>query len=329
MPNARVVITARAACAAGAEATAPLSAAGLEVVAAPRFGPLGEAELIQTLAGAAGVVASSDAYTERVFAATPGLRVVARAGVGFDSIDLEAATRHGVVVVTTPGRISETVADYALGLLLALARRIPEAAAALRQQGWAVTAPGVDVWGKCLGIVGLGAIGAAVARRAAGFSLRILGCDPALGPEEIRARGAEPVGLPELLSQADFVTLHAALTPASRGLLGAAELARMKPGALLINTARGGLIDSAALVAALARGQLGGVALDAFDTEPLPPEHPLRAAPRCLLTPHLAFNTAENALDMSRRAAASVAAWLGGQPLPEGVRVCNPEVLRG
>jgi len=326
MPAPRVLITARAFFSAGAGAAQPLIERGLEVVRAPRFGPLGEAELIEALRGVAGVVASSDPYNERVFAAAPELRVIARTGVGYDAVDLAAATRHGVVVVITPGRIAETVADFAFGLMLALARRLPEAAALMRHGGWAAELPGTDLWGRCLGIVGMGAVGQAVARRARGFELRVLGFDPALPPEVVAQRGAEAVDLPRLLAEADFITLHAALTPESRGMIDAAALARMKPGAYLVNTARGGLIDTDALLECLDAGRLAGAALDAFEQEPLPAEHPLRHAPRCLLTPHIAFSTRENSLDMSRRAAAAVAAVLAGRR-PTDVRVLNPEVF--
>jgi len=326
MASRRVLITARAFFSAGAKAAEPLIEGGLEVVRAPRFGPLPEAELILALQGASAVIASSDPYNERVFAAAPDLRIVARTGVGYDSVDIAAATRHGVVVVLTPGRIAETVADFAFGLMLALARRIPEASTLMRHGGWAAELPGTDLWSKCLGVVGMGAVGTAVARRALGFGMRVLGYDPAVGDALIAERGAEPADLDGLLTQADFITLHAALTNESRRLIDAAALARMRPKAILVNTARGGLIDTDALLEALDAGHLAGVALDAFDQEPLPAEHPLRHAPRCLLTPHIAFSTRENSLDMSRRAAIAVAEVLAGRRPPADVRVLNPEV---
>ncbi len=308
------------------EATAPLAGLDVALRRAGRFGPLAEAELIEALRGCGAVIASSDPYTERVFAACPDLRVVARAGVGVDAVDLGAATRHGVVVTITPGPIAETVADYAFALLLASARRVPEAAEALRRDGWAREFLGGDVYGRCLGVVGMGAIGSGVARRARGFSMRVLGYDPALSPPQITERGAEPVPLDRLLAEADFVTLHASLSAGSRHLLGARELAAMKPSAYLINTARGGLLDSAALVQALKAGHLAGAALDAYEDEPLPADDPLRRAPRCLLTPHVAFSTRATTLDMARRAAAAVADVLSGRR-PTGATVVNPEVF--
>ena len=329
MAAPRVLITARAFFSAGRQAAEPLLARGIEVVRAPRFGPLSEDELIAALRGCAGVIASSDPYTARVFAAVPELRIIARTGVGYDSIDLPAATAHGVAVVITPGRIAETVADFAFGQMLALARRLPEASELMRRGGWAAELPGTDVWGRCLGVVGMGAVGAAVAARARGFAMRVLGCDPGLSPEAITARGAEPVPLHQLLAAADFVTLHAALTPGSRRLIGADALALMKPSAYLINTARGGLVDADALLEALDAGRLAGAALDAFDQEPLPAEHPLRQAPRCLLSPHIAFSTRQNSLDMSRRAAEAAARVVTGLPAGDGVRTLNPEVLAG
>ena len=326
MPRHRVLITARAFFAVTEQAAEPLTGQGIEIVPAARFGPLAEDELIAALQGCHGVVAASDPYTARVFAACPDLRVIARAGVGYDAVDLAAASAHGVVVTITPGRIAETVADFAFALLLNLSRRVPEAAAAMARDGWVGELLGGDVFGKCLGLVGMGAVGSAMARRAQGFSLRVLGHDPILPADQVIARGAEPASLDRLLAEADFVSLHASLSAANRHLLGAAELRRMKPDAYLINTARGGLIDTAALVEALDAGHLGGVALDAFEREPLPADHPLRRAPRCLLTPHLAFSTRENALDMARRAAGAVADVLGGRR-PASATVLNPEAF--
>lgn len=327
--SGRVLVTARAFFAAGEAAAAVLRAAGLEIVRAPRFGPLPPSELIPALQGVSGVIAASDPYTEAVFSAAPDLRVVARTGVGYDSVDLEAATRHRVVVVTTPGRIAETVADFAFGLMLAMARRIPEAAGLMRRGGWAAEMPGTDLWRRCIGIVGMGAVGAAVARRAHGFSMRVLGCDPALPEHVVRERGAEPATLAQVLAESDFITLHASLDAGSRRLIGAAQLAAMKPTAFLINTARGAMVDPDALLEALDAGRIAGAALDAFDVEPLPAEHPLRQIPRCILTPHIAFSTRETSLDMSRRAAAAVAAVVAGRRPPEDVRVLNPEALAG
>ncbi len=303
--------------------------AGLQTVHGPRPGPLAEDALIEALRGVSAVIASSDPYTERVLCACPALRVIARTGVGFDTIDIPAATRRGVAVLTTPGHIAETVADFAFGLMLAMLRRIPEAAALMGGGGWVADLPGVDLWGKCLGVVGMGAIGSAVARRARGFGMRVLGYDPHITSDAVAERGAEPAALEALLPAADVVTLHAALTSDSRRLIGAAALACMRPTAVLINTARGDLVDTDALLAALHAGRIGGAALDAFDQEPLPAEHPLRKAPRCLLTPHIAAGTRENALDMAIRAAAAAAAVVAGRrPLPD-VRVLNPEVLAG
>jgi len=314
---------------AGPQAAEPLLQAGCQIVRGPRAGPLVEDELIASLRGVCAVIASSDPYTERVLGACPDLRVIARTGVGYDAIDVPAATRRGIAVVTTPGRIAETVADFTFALLLALARRLPEAAALMGAGGWAAGLPGTDVWGRCLGVVGMGAIGGAVARRARGFGMRVLGYDPHLPEAAIAGRGAEPTALDTLLAESDFVTLHAALTPESRGLIGAEALSRMRPTAILVNAARGELIDTGALLEALRAGRIGGAALDAFDQEPLPPGHPLRQAPRCLLTPHIAADTRENTLDMARRAAAAAVAVLAGRRPPPDARVLNPEVLGG
>lgn len=323
----RVLVTARAFFSAGVGHAEGLATPGLELVRAARFGPLGEEELIEALRDVSGVIASSDRYTRRVLEAAPGLRAIARTGVGYDSVDLEAATRLGIVVVTTPGRIADTVADFAFGLMLALGRRIPEAASVMRRGGWAAEMPGADLWGKCLGIVGLGAVGTAVARRAAGFAMRVLAFDPALPPDEVARRGAEPASLDALLAQADYVTLHASLHAGSRHLIGARQLATMKPTAYLVNTARGGLVDVDALIEALEAGRIAGAALDAFEQEPLPAEHPLRHTARCLLTPHIAFSTRDTSADMARRAVQAVADVLAGRRPGADVRVVNPEVF--
>jgi D-3-phosphoglycerate dehydrogenase len=313
----RVVVTAASYFTHGPGAGDPLAAMGVEVVRRPA----GQ-DLATALRGAVGVIAGSEPFTEAVIATCPELRVIARWGVGYDAVDLAAATRHGVVVTTTPGTLEEAVADFAFGLMLALARRIPEAAGLMRRGGWSRPL-GWDVHGRCLGIVGIGRIGSAMAKRAHAFAMRVVAFDPGVDAATIAARGAEPLPLPELLRQADFVTLHANLNPTSRHLIGAAELALMRPGACLINTARGGLVDTQALIDALESGHLGGAALDVYEAEPLPAEHPLRQAPRCILTPHMASASREAARAMSLAAAQAVADVLSGR---RPASVVNPEV---
>ncbi|MBI5834760.1 MAG: phosphoglycerate dehydrogenase [Armatimonadetes bacterium] len=285
----------------------------------PRPGAYAADELIPLLDGIDAVIAAVDAYTASVFAACPRLKIVSRWGIGIDSIDLDAATAAGVVVCNTPGTTTEAVADYAFALLLAAARRIVEGEAAVRAGLWSeLTGPLVH--GKTLGLVGYGQIGAAVARRAAGFAMRVLAYDP----YRTTADGAELVSLEHLLAESDFVSLHAAVTPETRGLIGTAALSLIKPSAYLINTGRGALIDDRALCRALREGRLAGAALDVFGREPLPPDDPLRDAPRCLLTPHTAYNATEAAVATSTMAADNILKLWRGQP---GAAVCNPAVL--
>jgi glyoxylate reductase len=324
----KVLVTARAVWVSGQAAMGALTEAGFEVARSPQAGPLPEAMLIEQLSGCDAVVGSSDPYNANVFRACPRLKVVSRCGVGIDSVDLPGATAAGVVVTNTPGAMTDAVADYTFALLLGITRRIVEGDNLMRSGGWGEY-PGVLVCGKTLGLVGLGQIGQGVARRAAGFGMRILACDPPLAAQGRQALppdfpAVEFTDLDTLLAQSDFVSLHAPSLPETRGLFDAERFARMKPTAYFINTARGALVDEPALIAALEQGQIAGAALDVYSAEPLPADSPLRRAPRCLLTPHNAFNAAEAASAMSLQSAENVIALARGER-PKGV--CNPDVL--
>jgi phosphoglycerate dehydrogenase-like enzyme len=240
------------------------------------------------LASADAVLADMDHFHGYVLESEEArdLKVISRWGVGYDAIDVATATRQGIVVAYTPGLLNEAVADFAFGLLLSVARQIHLSHLQMSQGDWQ-TRWGCDVHGKTLGIVGCGRIGSAMARRALGFSMRVLSYDICV-PREATNLGVQFVSLDELLAESDFVSLHAALTSQNRGLIGERELRKMKPTAYIINTARGALIDEAALLQALEESWIAGAALDAFLIEPLPSEHPLRKAPNVLLTPHLA-----------------------------------------
>jgi phosphoglycerate dehydrogenase-like enzyme len=312
-----VLATANAFIESGDRAAAPLRAAGVEVRPAPRPGPLPADELLPLLDGCDAVIASSDPYTRDVLAAAPRLRLIARWGVGIDTIDLDAATELGVAVANAPGCTTEAVADYTFAMLLAVARHLCPAWKVMSAGGWEEFR-GVDVWRKCLGIVGFGAIGRAVARRAAGFSMTVLAHDPVVPPETIAAAGARPVSQPELLAQADFVTLHAAVTPGSAGMIDAAALRRMKPTAYLINAGRGRLVDEAALLQALQEEWIAGAAIDVYTQEPPPPDHPFRRLPNCLALPHNAFNTVETAAAVNAAVVENVLAVVRGD-LPPGL----------
>lgn len=227
------------------------------------------------------------------FAAGRQLIVVGRAGVGTDNIDLEAATRAGVAVVNAPTASTVAAAEHTLALILALARRIPDADASLRRGEWRrADFVGLELSARTLGIVGLGKIGLAVAARARAMEMVLLGSDPFVTVDAAAAQGIELVGLDELLRRADVVTLHVPLGPATQHMIGAAQLALMKPSALLVNVARGGLVDEQALADALHGGRLGGAAVDVYEREPVR-DSALMGAPNTVLTPHLGASTIE------------------------------------
>jgi glyoxylate reductase len=251
----------------------------------------------------------TDRVDEELLAAAPGLRAIANLAVGTDNVDLDAARRHGVPVGNTPGVLTEATADLAMALLLASARRLPEGSARVREGGWDTWHPaqdlGTDLDGRTLGIVGLGRIGRAVARRAEGFGLHIV--------HHSRSGG---IALEKLLEHADFVSLHAPLTPETRHMIEAAALRRMKPTAHLVNTARGGLVDQDALAAALHAGELAGAALDVTDPEPLPADHPLLDAPNLIVVPHIGSATRQTRARMADLAVDNLLAALDGRPMP-------------
>lgn len=320
----RVFITARTVSEVGQSALELLRGAGCEVVIPPKLGPLSASELMPLLMGMDAGLVSADEYSAQVLASPSAscLKILSRWGVGYDTIDVAAATRLGIAVAYTPGMLDEAVAEYTFALLLALARRVPAVHSLMSAGAWQTTW-GHDLAGKTLGILGCGRIGQAVARRALGFKLRLLACDPAPA-EAARALGVRFVPLAELLAQSDFLTLHAALTSANHGLIGEAQLRQMKRTAYLINTARGALVEEAALVRALTEGWIAGAALDTFAVEPLPAGHPLRRAPNVILSPHQASFTYETGARVSRAAAQAIV------DLKEGRQpriLVNPEVF--
>jgi D-3-phosphoglycerate dehydrogenase len=253
-----------------------------------------EAELLPLVSEIdAWIVRGATKVTRRLIEAAPRLRWVARAGAGLDNIDVAAAKERGVQVLNVPGANAVAVAELVFGLLLGLLRKIPAADASVRRGEWDKSRfMGRELRGKTLGIVGLGKIGRAVARRAQGFEMACVGLDPLVSDAEVRGMGVEPVGFDALLSRADVVTLHVPLTPETKGMIGPAQIARMPRGAILVNAARGGLVDEAALFAALESGALSGAALDVFADEP-PKASPLLSHPRVVLTPHVGAATVE------------------------------------
>jgi lactate dehydrogenase-like 2-hydroxyacid dehydrogenase len=287
-------------------------------------------ELLRRVTGVDGVLAllTDKVDDEFLDAAGPQLKVVSNFAVGFDNIDVAACTRRGVAVGNTPGVLTETTADLAWTLLRAAARRIVEGADYVREDRWKTWGPmlllGPDVHGSTLGIVGFGRIGQAVARRAMGFGMRILYHDVARAQNAVETSlGATFVSLDELLAESDFVSLHVNLTPETKHLIDAKALAKMKSTAILVNTSRGPVVDSSALVHALREGEIAGAGLDVTDPEPLPASHPLVGLANCLIVPHIASATRATRGKMAEMAAANLLAGIRGERLPTPV---NPEV---
>jgi len=280
-------------------------------------------------------VADKDALicllTERVdealLAGAPRLRIVANVAVGYDNIDLGACTRRKIVATNTPGVLDETTADLAWALMMAVARRIAESDAYARSGAWTGwnldQFCGADVWGKTLGIVGFGRIGQAMARRATGFKMRVLYANRHRAPEETeRGLHAQHAELDDLLAKSDFVTLHVPLTPATRGMISTPQFAKMKQPAFLINTARGPIVDEAALVAALASGNIAGAGLDVFEREPQISEGLRR--PNVVMTPHIGSASVETRARMASIAVDNVIAFFDGRRPPT---ILNPEIF--
>lgn len=260
------------------------------------------------------VVRSETQVTEAVLEAGKRLKVVARAGVGVDNIDVPAATRNGVVVVNSPEGNTIAAAEHSIAMLLSLSRRIPAAAASLAAGEWKRSRfVGVEVYNKTLGVIGFGKIGREVARRGRGLGMRVLAADAYVSEEMARREGVELVELPELYSRADFITVHTPLTRDTRGLLNDAAFAQMKEGVRVINCARGGIIEEAALMRALEDGKVAGAALDVFEEEP-PKESPLIGHPRVVGTPHLGASTEEAQINVALDVADQILIVLEGGP---------------
>ncbi|MEI6234575.1 MAG: phosphoglycerate dehydrogenase [Planctomycetota bacterium] len=313
MPKWNVLLTARALSEVGAPAMEILTQAGCTMVTSNKKGPLAAADIISQLKGVDAALVSPDKFTAEVFAspAAQRLKIVSRWGVGYDSVDIAAATAAGVVVAYTPGALNDCVADYAFSLLCTIARRVHDGHIAMRDGKW-TAAWGHDISYKTLGIIGCGRIGQAMAKRAAGFGMKLLGYDVAPNPEAEKL-GIRFVPLEELLAQSDFISLHAALTPETKGIISAPQLRAMKRSAYLINTARGAHVDEAALVQALTEGWIAGAAIDAFVTEPLPVGHPFQTTPNLLITPHQASFARETGEAVSRRSAQAIVDLMNGQ----------------
>ncbi len=261
------------------------------------------------------VVRGRTKVTPAVFEAAKRLKVVGRAGVGVDNIDLTAARSHGVTVVNAPKSTSLAVAELALGLMFTLARMLPKADATMKQGQWIKKQlEGVELNGKTLGIVGMGNIGTALASRAAGLGMKVIGYDTLVPSEEILKRGAEPVSLAEIYTRSDFISFHLPLTPESKGMVNGQALAQMKHGVRIVDAARGGILDETALLAALESGQVAAAALDVFATEP-PGLTALVAHPSVVATPHIGAQTEEAQDRAAEDIASEVLNALRGEPL--------------
>jgi D-3-phosphoglycerate dehydrogenase / 2-oxoglutarate reductase len=277
------------------------------------------------------VVRSQVKVDAAMIAAGTRLVVIGRAGVGVDNVDLDAATRAGITVVNAPTGNTIAATEHTLALLLSLARRVAPADASLRRGEWKRSAfTGVELRGKTLGVIGLGKIGRAVAERARAFEMAVIGVDPFVTAQQAAIHGIETVELDELLVRADVVTLHVPATKATKGMIGPEQLARMKPSAFLVNVARGGIVDEAAVAEALHAGRLAGAAFDVYASEPPPADSPLFGAPRTVLTPHLGASTAEAQVAVAEEAALQVLDVLDGRPARYAVNapLLTPETAR-
>ena len=278
-----------------------------------------QGDYAEQLREATAVVVSMEAVNDAYLAKAPKLKVVARFGVGYDTVDVEACTRRKVYVTYTPDVLSTAVADITWALILGFMRRIPEADRFTREE-WGKRARGFpfgwDISGKTLGFLGLGRIGREAAKRAQGFDVRMIYRDIVPKPELERLYGVKPVGFEELLRTSDILSIHVPLLPSTRHIIGRKELAMMKPTAIIINTSRGPVIDQDALTEALKTRRIAGAALDVFEEEPIPLTHPLLKLDNLVVTPHIASATRETRRRMAERCAESVRALLEGKRPP-------------
>ena len=309
-----------------------LDAAGLELLQREAefdvvLGPFSREEALARAGDAdALIVRSATKVNAEFLAACPVLKVIARAGAGVDNIDSAAATGRGIVVMNTPGGNTIAATEHTLGLMLSLARHIPEAQQSMREGRWDRKAySGTELKDKVLGIVGLGRIGHAVAHRAKAFEMKIIAYDPILTPEAIREAGVEPVTFEDLLARSDYIVLHAPASEATKNMINAETIAAMKPGVRLINTARGALIDAAALAAAIKSGKVAGAAVDVYPAEPPAADYPLLGLAGVIHTPHLGASTEEAQITVAVQAAQAVRDALLDHTY---ANVVNPDVLK-
>lgn len=286
-----------------------LEQAGLKVTAP---GQMKREETLAAIADAdALIIRSATKADAALINASTKLKAIARAGVGVDNVDLDAASAKKIAVMNTPAGNTVATAEFAFGLMLALARHIPQSFVSMQGGKWdRKSYQGVELRGKTLGIVGYGRIGQAVGKRAAAFDMSVVAYDPFIPADTIRKIGAEPVTLDELFAKSDFISLHSVITEATRGMINAANIAKMKKGVRIVNAARGALINDADLAEALKSGQVAGAALDVYNEEPPPAGHPLIGLPNVIDTPHLAASTDEAQVAVAIEAAELIVAAL-------------------
>jgi len=303
--------------------------AGLEVDEAIGLKP---AELATKIAPYHGlIVRSGCTVTAEVIAAAENLRVIGRAGIGVDNIDVAAATQKGIVVMNTPGGNNVTTAEHAISMMLSLARCIPQATGSMKSGKWEKGKfTGSEVFNKVLGVVGLGNIGRIVADRALGLKMKVVAYDPFISEEAAKRLGVELASLDELFGRSDFITVHTPLIPETRGLVGTEAFAKMKKGVRIINCARGGIVDEDALAEAIRSGKVAGAALDVFVQEPPPADHPLLKLDQVICTPHLGASTDEAQLNVALAIAEQVANYLTKDVIQDAVNVpsISPELLK-
>lgn len=305
------------------EERAVLSSIGAELATAPR--PQTEEDILSHARDADAIIAVGGPFTRKVFQGLRRCKVVVRTGVGVDTVDIPAATEAGIAVVNVPDLWTREVATHALALLLAMVRKLGDLDRAVRENRWrsAIEPPVHHLYGQVLGIVGLGRIGRAFARRARGFEFRIIACDPYIPRSIFEQEGVEPVSFPDLLRQSDFVSIHTPLTAETRHMFNETTLRLMKPSAILVNTARGPVIEEKALIRALREGWIAGAALDVLEQEPPSPDNPLLKMPNVLLSPHAAYYSDKAVAALPRRCAEEVVRVLQGR-MP--LHLVNPAV---
>jgi D-3-phosphoglycerate dehydrogenase len=286
-----------------------------EVVVNPYGRPMQPEEIVPVLQGVDGYIAGLDFITKEVIENAPDtLKAISRYGVGYERVDIAAAKEKGIIVTNTPGANTQAVADLAFGLLICACRNICVLDQQVKEGRWP-RQYGVELYGKTLGILGFGSIGKAVAKRAAGFSMNVLAYDPYVSKQAAAQNGAELVGISDIFKQSDFISLHLPVTEQTRNLVNAEAIDTMKQGVVLINTARGGLIDEDAALKALLSGKIAGLGLDAFSVEP-PSNSPLLRLPNVIATPHTGAHTKEAMDNMANMAVDNLIAVLSGKPCP-------------